>query len=79
MALPSTNLIESRIGRLKSKVLSYILDRDSILALELTNLIKNSPEIRSAKISGKLTIYLHLGGIQSIELSQTEAFKLPPI
>jgi len=71
----STESKLSYLGRLKSKVLSYILDKDSILALELTSTIKNSPEIRTAKITGKLTIHLHLGGVQSIELTQTETFR----
>ena len=62
------------LGRLKSKSLVYQIDRDSDLALDLISALTS---IRREKPSGKLTIYLHLGGVMALEFEDTEHLKPP--
>lgn len=71
-ALPSS---QSPIGRLKSISTSFQLDLDSSLVQSIASSIASNSSLRKDKISGKLIIYLQLGGIMGVELEQVETFK----
>ena len=60
------------LGRLKSKSLTYQLDKDSALVQSIASCIASTSSIRRDRISGKLVIYLQLGGIMGAEFEDVE-------
>lgn len=68
----------SSFGRLKAKSSTYQIAIDTPLAEEIKRaILSTSPGIREQKISGKLIIHLHLGGLMALEFTEIEHLKSP--
>ena len=75
--IKAKDIIESNqnLGRLKSKSLTYQLDKDSALVQSIASCIASTSSIRRDRISGKLVIYLQDGGIMAADFIDTDHVK----
>lgn len=64
--------ISFSLGRLKSTSTTHQLDLDSSLVQSIASSIASNSSLRKDKTSGKLIIYLNLGGIIGAEFEQIE-------
>lgn len=60
------------MGRLKRRSIAYQMDYDSTLVHALSEALTSFPPIRQKRITGKIIISLHLGGIQGVEFEESE-------